>query len=158
VDEALEMLGLKRSEPVIDVRIPVPLPVIFCDRIRVREVLLNLIGNAVKYNDKAEKWVEIGWRRRQNDDGDRVRPDETVFYVRGNGIGIKPRFHKQIFEIFKRLHGQGAYGGGTGAGLTIARKIVERHGGHIWLESEVNRGTTFFFTLGGNAASRPQAG
>lgn len=71
-----------------------------------------------------------------------------IYYVRDNGIGIDTRFHTDIFRIFKRLHGRKEYSGGVGAGLTIVKRIVERHGGSIWLESAVGAGTTFYFTLG----------
>ncbi len=98
----------------------------------------NLITNAVKYNDKPAKWVEVGYR-----DGD----GPAVFYVRDNGMGIPARHHDAVFRIFKRLHGRDKFGGGTGAGLTIVKKIIERHGGRIWLESQVGEGTTFYFTL-----------
>lgn len=68
--------------------------------------------------------------------------------VRDNGIGIPPGQQQEVFELFRRLHGQGERGGGTGVGLAIVRRIVERHGGELWLDSEPGRGTTFFFTLG----------
>jgi light-regulated signal transduction histidine kinase (bacteriophytochrome) len=103
----------------------------------------NLIVNAIKYNDKAEKWVEIGCE--PSSEG---RAQPPVFYVRDNGIGIAPQHHEAIFRIFRRLHGREEYGGGTGAGLTIVRKIVERHGGRIWLVSQPGAGSTFYFTLG----------
>jgi two-component system, chemotaxis family, sensor kinase Cph1 len=68
--------------------------------------------------------------------------------VRDNGIGIQARHLGAVFEMFRRLHLRDQYGGGTGAGLSIARRIVERHGGRIWVESEPGEGTTFYFTLG----------
>jgi light-regulated signal transduction histidine kinase (bacteriophytochrome) len=154
LNEVLDLLSFNRPDAGVEIRVPAPLPTIVCDRVRIREVLLNLVSNAVKYNDKADKWVEIGFRPRQEADGEHALPGELVFYVRDNGIGIKPRFHEQIFQIFKRLHAQNEFGGGSGAGLTIARKILERHGGHIWLKSELNVGTTFFFTLGGSGPLR----
>ena len=78
-----------------------------------------------------------------------MRPGEAppVFYVRDNGIGIPEKHHDAVFRIFKRLHGRDKFGGGTGAGLTIVKKIVERHHGRIWLESSAGEGTTFYFTL-----------
>ena len=103
------------------------------------EIFANLIVNAVKYNDKPQKWIEIGTTR----DGG----EAPVFYVRDNGIGIPEKHHDAVFRIFKRLHGRDKFGGGTGAGLTIVKKIVERHHGRIWLESSPGEGTTFFFTL-----------
>ncbi len=109
---------------------------------RIGEIFQNLIANAAKYNDKAEKWVEVGC--------DTSGP-VPVFYVRDNGIGIPEQHRENIFRIFKRLHEQSKYGGGTGVGLTISKKIVERHGGRIWLESTPGEGTAFYFTLSGGA-------
>jgi light-regulated signal transduction histidine kinase (bacteriophytochrome) len=72
----------------------------------------------------------------------------TVFYVKDNGIGIPQEHWSSVFRVFRRLHPRNAYGGGSGAGLTIAKKIVERHRGAIWLDSTVGEGSTFYFTLG----------
>ena len=105
----------------------------------LRELYLNLIGNAMKYNDKPEPWIEIGFQEEN---------EEATYYVRDNGIGISSPFHEQVFKMFKRLHGRDEYGSGSGVGLTICRKIVERHGGRIWIESSPGKGATFFFTLG----------
>lgn len=116
-----------------------PLPTIVCDVPRVTEVFRNLITNAVKYNDKPEKRVEVGVAGREH--------GFPVFFVRDNGIGIEDRFFSDIFRIFKRLNEEDDSIKGTGVGLTFVKKIVERHGGRIWLESEPGRGTTFFFTL-----------
>ncbi len=105
------------------------------DRIRVRQLLVNLIGNAVKYSPEAP---EIS-----------VVARDGVVCVTDNGIGIAPDHHDAIFHVFRRLHARDAYGGGTGAGLTIARRIAERHGGRLWLErSEPGVGSSFCFTLG----------
>ena len=151
--EALEMLGARLAESQVELRLPRPLPVALCDRVRVREVFSNLVSNAAKYNDKADKWMEIGFIG----PGDADRPasapadtlGQTLFYVRDNGIGIEMRHKDRVFAIFKRLHAQDTYGGGSGAGLTIARKMVEQHRGRIWFDSEVGVGSTFYFTLPG---------
>jgi light-regulated signal transduction histidine kinase (bacteriophytochrome) len=165
LQEAVEMLGAQVAESGAEIRVVRPMPSVWCDRIRIREVFSNLISNALKYNDKPEKWVEVGF----------VEPDEPtpeffdrasqdaahesrVFYVRDNGIGIPPRHHEQVFQIFKRLHPRDAFGGGSGAGLTIARKLVEQHGGRIWLASTAGEGTTFFFTLPGDSQGEPGTG
>jgi light-regulated signal transduction histidine kinase (bacteriophytochrome) len=121
-----------------------------CDPVQVSEVFSNLISNAIKYNDKVDKWVEIGFLdsvadREIEDNSESTTP--IVFYVRDNGIGIREKHLDAIFRIFKRLHTQNKYGGGTGAGLTIAKKIVERHDGRIWVESRYGEGSTFYFTL-----------
>jgi signal transduction histidine kinase len=139
VAEILDSLAISLREDGIEVRVPRPLPTIEADRVRVGEIFHNLIVNAMKYNDKPEKWIEVGWREQEG--------RAPVFYVRDNGIGIPEKHHDAVFRIFKRLHGRDKYGGGTGAGLTIAKKIVERHRGRIWLESSAGEGTTFYFTL-----------
>lgn len=136
--EILESLQVRLKELAVEVRIPQPLPTLCCDRVRVGEVFRNLITNAMKYNDKPQKWLEIGYRREQGC---------VSLFVKDNGIGIPVQHRESIFRIFKRLHGRDKFGGGTGAGLTIAKKIVERHGGRIWVESTVGEGTTFHFTL-----------
>ena len=140
VADVLESLDIRLNENRIDVRIPRPLPTVLCDRVRVAEVYRNLITNAMKYNESPDKWIEIGYLDKQ---------DRPVLYVRDNGIGIPRRHHMAVFRIFKRLHGRDKFGGGTGAGLTIVKKVIERHHGEIWLESDVNSGTTFYFTLQG---------
>lgn len=137
VGEVVDSIGIGLAELRVEVRIPRPLPVVRCDPVRVRELYYNLIVNGMKYNDKLEKWIEIGWE-------DRHPP---AFYVRDNGIGIQAKHHDAIFRIFKRLHGRDKFGGGTGAGLTIVKKIVERHNGRIWVDSAVGEGTTVHFTL-----------
>lgn len=141
VAEVLDSVGINLRDSDIDVRIPRPLPTVRCDRARVGEIFYNLIVNAMKYNDKPEKWIEIGFRER-----DRAG-HPPVFYIRDNGIGIPEKHLDSIFRIFKRLHGRDKFGGGTGAGLTIVKKIVERHNGSIWVESKSGEGTTFYFTL-----------
>jgi chemotaxis family two-component system sensor kinase Cph1 len=160
VREAAEALQGTLEEQRAEVRVPAPLPTVRCDRLRTRELFYNLISNAVKYNDKPRKWVEIGVAEPppggEGTNGDRAAP--TVFYVRDNGIGIPRKHQEAIFRIFKRLHGREKFGGGTGAGLTIAQKIVERHGGRIWCESTEGEGATFYFTLeGGENAGAHEA-
>ncbi len=116
------------------------LPKYVCDFVRTKEVFRNLITNAVKYNESAVKKIEVGYL-------DAWKDLREVFYVRDNGIGIDPEFHDDIFRIFKRLNNESDIGRGTGSGLTFVKKIVERHGGTILLESELGKGTTFYFTL-----------
>ncbi len=113
------------------------LPNVYGDRIRLRELLQNLIENAIKFRgDQAYLKVEIG----AQDGG-----AEVICHVRDNGSGIDPAYHEKIFGLFERLDPQFE---GTGIGLSLARRIVELHGGRIWLESEgPGKGSTFFFTL-----------
>lgn len=145
VQDVLELLRLRLADERVEVRIPRPLPAARCDRVRVTELFNNLISNALKYNDKGKKWIEIGYVDPDSECGNPLAP--VVFYVRDNGIGIRQRHLNVVFDLFRRLHTRDKFGGGTGAGLTIVRKIVERHGGHIWAESEPEVGTTFYFTL-----------
>jgi len=142
VDAVVEDLKPLLASKEVELRRTGRLPVVEGDATRIRQVFQNLIVNAVKYNDKPLKWVEVGC------DNNRVPP---LFYVRDNGIGIAPHHQDAVFQIFKRLHEQNKYGGGAGAGLTITRKIIERHGGRIWLESVPGEGTIFHFTLSNGA-------
>jgi light-regulated signal transduction histidine kinase (bacteriophytochrome) len=151
---ALEMLSISWENSNVDIRIPRSLPIARCDRVQISEVFTNLIGNAIRYNDRTQKWVEIGYldpveasQIRSSDGSEAVTDPMVTFYVRDNGIGIPERHFDTIFRIFKRLHASTKYGGGTGAGLTIAKKIVERHGGTLWVESTPAEGSTFYFTL-----------
>ncbi len=153
LEEVLDSLRINLKERGVDIRIPRTLPVIQGDRVRVGEVLRNLITNSMKYNDKAEKWIEIGYGEDLGLDARKPKEDEafighhTVFYVRDNGIGIPEKHYEAIFRIFKRLHSRDEFGGGTGVGLTIVKKIIERHGGQIWIDSSRDEGTCFYFTL-----------
>ena len=122
------------------------LPEVVCDAPRLTEVFRNLITNAIKYNDKPLPLVSVGYLERYvGKDGMTAR---NVFYVKDNGKGIPEEFYEDIFRIFKRLEKSQDSEDGTGAGLTFVRKIIGRHNGEIWLESDVGIGTTFYFTLG----------
>lgn len=145
VQQVISTLTISRPQSEIEFRVPRSLPSIEGDRAQLNELFTNLISNAIKYNDKAQKWVEIGYIEPQEN----TSPSLTtlVFYIRDNGIGIIEQHIDKIFQIFRRLHGRDEFGGGTGVGLTIARKIVERHGGRIWVESAPAQGSTFYFTL-----------
>jgi light-regulated signal transduction histidine kinase (bacteriophytochrome) len=138
-------------EAAIAIQVPRSLPTIYCDFVQISELFTNLMSNAIKYNTQPEKQVEVGYLTPaeflQQNPGSKI--STLVFYVKDNGIGIRERHLEHIFRIFKRLHGQSHYGGGTGVGLTIAKKIVERHGGKIWVESTYGVGSTFYFTLAG---------
>ena len=150
----LDVIRASARDKRVTFEIPRPLPTVNCDRTQVNELFTNLISNGIKYNKKEEKIIKIGYldeqdpiaRQKMAEYADDT-PTKTIFYVRDNGIGIREKHLESIFRIFKRLHGQKQYGGGTGAGLTIAKKIVERHGGEIWVQSIFKEGSTFYFTL-----------
>lgn len=146
VEEVVDSLQPVIEAKGVEIRMSPAFPVVQCDRARIGEVLTALIANAVEYSDKNDPWVEIGYRS----SGDETDPSKepVVVYVRDCGIGISEKDHDAVFRIFKRLHSRSEFGGGHGAGLTIAKRIVERHGGKIWLESEAGVGTTVFFDLG----------
>ena len=145
IDDIERTLELFLSERNARITVPKPMPTITCDKPRITEVFRNLITNAVKYNDKPEKIVEIGFSETCDAPGGTTAKD--VFYVRDNGKGIEEEFYEQIFRIFKRLQKSDEAEEGTGVGLTFVKKIVERHGGEIWLQSTVGQGTVFYFTL-----------
>ncbi|MGL5939784.1 MAG: ATP-binding protein [Waterburya sp.] len=150
----LDVIKASARDKQVKFNIPRPLPTVNCDRTQINELFTNLISNGIKYNQNNEKIIEIGYldpedpilvtKRLLYPDNNQAK---TVFYVRDNGIGIREKHLEAIFRIFKRLHSQKKYGGGTGAGLTIAKKIVERHGGEIWVKSIYQQGSTFYFTL-----------
>ncbi len=137
VREAVELVTGWIKERGVAVEVASEMPVVCVDRIRLLEVYQNLIDNAVKFmGDQPEPRVEIGVEQKEG---------EVVCFVRDNGIGIKPRYHEQIFDLFDRLNHEGE---GTGIGLALVKRIVEVHGGRIWVESEGSgRGSTFWFTL-----------
>jgi signal transduction histidine kinase len=113
------------------------LPDVVGDRSQIVQLLQNLVGNAIKYRGTEAPRVQLTATE---------RADDWLFQVRDNGIGIAAKHHAQVFEIFKRLHDQKEYPG-TGIGLAICRRVVDRHGGKIWVESSEGEGSTFFFTL-----------
>ena len=156
LEEGLEMIGARRAESRCRIELPRPLPTVLCDPVRVRESYSNLVANAIKYTQKTEARIEVGYLAA---DEVAARPNappesagQSIFYVRDDGIGIERRHHEQVFRMFKRMHGRDAYGGGVGAGLTIVQKLVQRHSGRVWLDSSPGGGTTFYFTLPGPPA------
>ncbi|HYX33613.1 MAG TPA: ATP-binding protein [Oligoflexus sp.] len=141
VDNALFRLQSMVDAERVEIVRPQTFPTVSCNPVRVGEIFYNLICNAIQYNQSPAKKIIIACRD-QDIEGDVV----PVFMVQDNGIGIEPRFHDSIFKIFRRLHPQSAYGGGTGAGLAIVKKLVEGHHGRIWIDSKPGEGSTFYFT------------
>ena len=113
------------------------LPTVMGDAIQLGQVFQNLIGNALKFRGERKPEVRVGAERREG---------HWLFSIADNGIGMDPEHTDRIFLIFQRLHSQSDYPG-TGIGLAVVKKIIERHGGRIWVESALGKGSTFFFTL-----------
>jgi signal transduction histidine kinase len=146
VDEALKLIEgqLQITKPRITV-MP-DMPDVYGDHLRLVEVMQNLVDNAIKFTSKRDDLrIEIGMRNENN---------ENIFYVSDNGIGIAPTYHERVFGLFNKLD---PTADGTGIGLALVKRIIEVHGGRIWIESEGNgTGTTFCFTLANGGVS-PQA-
>jgi len=124
----------------VNLQIDDDMPAVRGSRIRIAELLSNLITNAIKYNDKALPTLHVGWLKESKKSG------MCTFFVQDNGIGIEERYQERIFAIFEKLNPREDYEG-TGAGLAICKRIVEEHKGEIWVESEVGKGSTFYFTI-----------
>jgi light-regulated signal transduction histidine kinase (bacteriophytochrome) len=113
------------------------LPEVMADSTQMTQVFQNLIANGIKFHGEEAPKIHISAERKES---------EWLFSVQDNGIGIDSQYSEKIFEVFKRLHRKEDYPG-TGIGLSICKKIVERHGERIWVESELGKGSTFYFTL-----------
>jgi light-regulated signal transduction histidine kinase (bacteriophytochrome) len=113
------------------------LPKVMADSTQLGQVFQNLIINGIKFHSEEAPKIHLSAEKNAS---------EWVFSVQDNGIGIDPQYSEKIFEVFKRLHNKEEYPG-TGIGLAVCKKIVERHGGRMWVESELGKGSTFYFTL-----------
>jgi PAS domain S-box-containing protein len=140
IESALQNLELSLEDKAATVTHD-NMPTLMADRVQVMQLFQNLISNAIKFHGNAPPQIHLGVEK---------QADEFVFQVRDNGIGIDPQYAERIFLVFQRLHGKREYPG-TGIGLAICKKIVERHGGRIWVESAPGEGSTFFFTIPLNA-------
>lgn len=136
VQDALARVAGPIAERDVRIRVMPLLPRVYGDRMRLVEVIQNLLDNAVKFlGEQPQPQIDIGVT---------IRNDEIIFYVADNGIGIEPQYHNKIFGLFERLDPAVE---GTGVGLALVKRIIEAHGGRIWVESEGGKGATFYFTL-----------
>ncbi|MEB3343226.1 ATP-binding protein [Okeania sp.] len=142
IDNVSEMVRVSKPDISFQVKKLNKLPVIYGDKILLEQVFSNLITNAVKYNLKEEKIVEIGYKETEE--------SANIIYIKDNGIGIREKYQNTIFQIFKRLHSKNKFGGGIGVGLTIVKKIMERHNGQIWVKSIYGEGTIFYLKFWNN--------
>jgi PAS domain S-box-containing protein len=137
VKEAIERVRGQLEAKHAEIKIQNDLPMVYGDRVRLVEVMQNLIDNSTKYSRPDSKpCIKIG--AREDEQG------KTIFFLQDNGIGIDPQFHERIFGLFNKLDTKAE---GTGIGLTLVKRIIEVHGGNIWVESELGKGATFYFTL-----------
>jgi signal transduction histidine kinase len=138
VKDAMEIVHGRLDAGDITLQIQPNLPRVNVDKPRLIEVLQNLIDNAAKYmGDQKKPLIEIGMTGLDSS-------GKYTFFVSDNGIGIAPEYHQRIFGLFDKLD---AASEGTGIGLALVKRIIEFHGGRIWVESTVGRGSTFYFTL-----------
>ena len=146
---AAVQLALRDLEPAIDAtgaKIYIDsLPTVYGDPEQILRLFENLIGNAIKYRGNNTPEIRISASSREG---------AWVFSIQDNGIGIDSRYHRRIFDLFQRLHGTSEYEG-SGVGLAACKKIVQRHNGQIWVDSQPGRGSTFYFSIpaAGQAAS-----
>ena len=137
IDDVIKLMEGQLREKGVEVIIQDDLPVVSGDPQRLFEVLQNLVDNAVKFiANQTKPFIEIGTCGEEK--------NMTIFYIRDNGIGIAPEHHDRIFGLFNKLDPTAE---GTGVGLAIVKRIIDLHGGRIWVESELGKGTTFYFTL-----------
>jgi len=148
--KALENLkvSIEESSAVIESG---PLPTVLVDEVHLIQLFQNMIGNSIKYRSGAQPRISIMAEQIVRSPIP-IPPPVTgrgwLFMIKDNGIGIDPKYSEQIFQIFQRLHARDKYPG-TGIGLAVCKKIVEHHGGRIWVESETGNGSTFYFTIPG---------
>lgn len=136
VEDVIEDLQINIKETQASIKID-PLPQILADPTQIRQLFQNLITNAIKFHSDLPPVIIISAQKDKN---------EWCFCISDNGIGMEPKYYERVFMMFQRLHDREKYPG-TGIGLTVCKKIVERHGGRIWVESVLGKGSSFYFTM-----------
>jgi signal transduction histidine kinase len=136
VEEIIQIIHVPKN---ITIQINTILPNIYADKFRIQQLFQNIISNAIKYNDKTRGEITIDFKEKIN---------SYVFSIKDNGIGIEEKYFKKIFEVFETLEIPDE--DSTGIGLSIVKKIINMFNGKIWLESELGKGTTFYFELNKN--------
>ncbi len=140
IDDILTRIKFDIDETKAGIIVQSPMPTVSCVETKIGEVFLNLINNAIKFssrNNKVKPKIDIGYKSLEH---------EHEFVVTDNGIGIDPEYHDQVFGIFNQLNKAGEYEG-TGVGLSIVKRVIDSHGGRVWITSELGRGTSFYFTI-----------
>ena len=138
VNETLNLISSQLDGNRLTLKIQPNLPVLRGDATRLIEIMQNLLSNAIKFmGDQHDPQIEVGYEGLDKD-------GKAILFVRDNGVGIERQYHERIFGLFNRLDPTIE---GTGVGLTLVKRIVETHGGQIWVESEPGHGSTFYFTL-----------
>lgn len=137
IGDTLVSLESLLRENNVEINVKYDFPITYCDTVKVRHIFYNLIANGIKYNNKELKKIEIGCIQKEK---------PYTFFVKDNGIGVEEMYQEDIFRIFRRIPND-LKTEGSGMGLSITQKIIERHGGKLWLESKAGEGSTFFFTL-----------
>lgn len=146
IQSTIQRLQYDIDENQVELKVQEDIPHIDCDRIKMGAVFLNLINNAIKFSSKNKDHpprIEVGYTGSS---------DVHQFHVKDNGIGIASEYHEQIFGVFKRLHTQDEFEG-TGAGLSIVKRVIDDHNGRIWIESSPGSGAVFYFTIPKNLKS-----
>lgn len=141
LDEVLQNLRSAIQESRANIQIDSPLPEIMGNHYQLVQLFQNLIGNSIKFRSQTAPYIQVL---------SEVSGSDLAVTIKDNGIGFPMQFSNQIFDVFKRLHTRDQYEG-AGLGLSICKKIVERHSGKIWVESHPGQGTAFYFTLPGAA-------
>ena len=141
MEQVASRLKIDIKDLNVEFEIQKDMPTVVCDHIKMNEVFFNLVNNAIKFSMHAQNpHIKMAYNSKN---------DMHEFSIQDNGIGIKPEFHSRVFKIFKQLNKKNEYEG-TGAGLSIVKRIIDDHKGSIWIDSEEGQGATFYFTIPNN--------